>query len=411
MTESLDDIQLSDPTFWRRPDKHEVLARFRQERPIARQPSPDGDNFFWSLTRHKETREITKNHKLFVSHYGTGMASSMESPELAYEVAGMVNRDAPIHPRLRKILIKVFTPRRLQEIEDELAASARGVIGAISEQGACDFAADVAGRLPTKVVCDMLGVPDGEIREWLARMSIEAQGYGDEGVGDEANTLQAFFDLNDYGEELCRERRKTPGDDLLSMMIAADADGEKLTDRDVGIYFQLLITAGIETTGSSIAQGMRFLAEHPDQWRDWREDYDGLVGTALEEIVRYGTPVVHFGRTVAEDTEILGQPIAAGENVVFWYTSANRDEAVFDDPQRFDIRRSPNDHVGYGGGGVHHCLGMHLARREMYHFFKVLFETLPDIEVDLDGMQEINAFFINGMRHLPCRYTPVRMDA
>ncbi|MBT7649015.1 MAG: cytochrome P450, partial [Rhodospirillaceae bacterium] len=151
--------------------------------------------------------------------------------------------------------------------------------------------------------------------------------------------------------------------------------------------------------------------EHPDQWRAWREDYDGLVGTALEEIVRYGTPVVHFGRTVVADTEILGQPIAAGDNVVFWYTSANRDEAVFDGPQRFDIARTPNDHVGYGGGGVHHCLGMHLARREMYHFFKTLFETLPDIEVDLDGMQEINAFFINGMRHLPCRYTPVRMDS
>ena len=148
MTESLDDIRLSDPTFWRRPDKHEVLARFRRERPIARQPSPDGNGFFWSLTRHKETCEITKNQKLFVSRYGTGMASSMESPELAYEVAGMVNRDAPIHPRLRKILVKVFTPRRLQEIEDDLAASARGVVGAISERGECDFAADVAGRLP-----------------------------------------------------------------------------------------------------------------------------------------------------------------------------------------------------------------------------------------------------------------------
>ncbi|MBN35226.1 MAG: cytochrome [Rhodospirillaceae bacterium] len=411
MTESLDDIQLSDPEFWRRPDKHDLLARFRKERPVARQKMHGEDGHFWSLTRHKETREITKNHKLFVSGFGTGMATSMESPELAYEVAGMVNKDAPVHPRLRKIIARVFTPRLLNDIEGQIEASSRTVIGVISERGECDFAADVAGKLPTKVICDMLGVPQGEIRDWLARMSIEAQGYGDEEVGDEKEALKAFFDLNDYGEALCREKRKAPGDDLVSMMIAADADGEKLTDRDVGIYFQLLITAGIETTGSSIAQGMRFLAEHPDQWRDWREDYDGLAGTALEEIVRYGTPVVHFGRTVAEDTEILGQPIAAGEQVVFWYTSANRDETVFEDPQRFDIRRTPNDHVGYGGGGVHHCIGMHLARREMYHFFKTLFEALPDLEVDLDGMQEINALFINGMRHLPCRYTPVRMDS
>ncbi len=411
MTESLDDIQLAEPSFWRRPDKYELLARFRRERPVARQKTHGEDGFFWSLTRHKETREITKDHNLFVSRHGTGMASSMESPELAYEIAGMVNRDPPIHPRLRKVVAKVFTPRLLKDIEGSIAQSARTVIGSISERGTCDFAADVAGKMPTKVICDMLGVADGEIRDWLARMSIEAQGYGDEGVGDETEALNAFIALNDYGEELSRERRRAPADDLLTMMVEADADGEKLTDRDVGIYFQLLITAGVETTGSSIAQGMRFLAEHPDQWRAWRDDYEGLVGTALEEIVRYGTPVVHFGRTVAEDTEILGQPIAAGEQVVFWYTSANRDETVFDDPERFDIRRTPNDHVGYGGGGVHHCLGMHLARREMYHFFKTLFETLPDLEVDLDGMTEINALFINGMRHLPCRYTPVRMDA
>ncbi|MDE0419180.1 MAG: cytochrome P450 [bacterium] len=195
------------------------------------------------------------------------------------------------------------------------------------------------------------------------------------------------------------------------MMIAAEVDGQQLRDYDVGIYFQLMITAGIDTTASSLGQGMSFLARHPDQWRCWREDYDGLAATAMEEIVRYATPVVHFGRTVARDTEILGQRLAAGEQVVFWYVSANRDETVFDNPQSFDIRRSPNDHVGFGGGGVHHCLGIHLARREMYHLFKVLFETLPDLDVDLDGMQEINGLFINGMRHLPCRYTPVRMNA
>ena len=193
MTESLDDIQLSEPAFWRRPDKHEVLARFRQERPIARQTSPGGDGAFWSLTRHKETRDITKNHKLFVSRYGTGMASSMESPDLAYEIAGMVNRDAPVHPRLRRILAKVFTPRLLQEIEGDIAASARAVVGAISERGECDFAADVANRMPTKVICDMLRRPEGEDRDELARLSIEAQGYGDESMGDEEESLACLL--------------------------------------------------------------------------------------------------------------------------------------------------------------------------------------------------------------------------
>jgi cytochrome P450 len=411
MTENLDDILLADPTFWKRPDKYDILARFRRECPISRQRLPGSDETFWSLTRHKETREITKNDKLFVSRYGTSMTSSRDSGEQAYEVAGMVNRDAPDHLRLRRITAKIFTPRLLQDIEGEISASARTVVGAISERGECDFAADVANKMPLKVICDMLAVPEGNDRDELSRLSTQAQGYGDENQGGQDDSLAAFIALNDYGEALSFERRKAPGDDLLSKLVTAEAGGEKLTDRDVGIYFQLLITAGFETTASSVAHGLSFLAQHPDQWRDWREDYEGLVGTALEEIVRYATPVVHFGRRVVQDTEILGQPIAEGETVVFWYTSANRDETVFDEPDRFDIRRNPNDHVGYGGGGVHHCLGMHLARREMYHFFKVLFETLPDLEIDLGGMQKINALFINGMRRLPCSYTPVRMDA
>ena len=409
-TENLDGICLADPAFWRRPDKHDILARFRREQPISLQSVPDSDTTYWSFTRHRETRDITRNAKLFLSHYGTGM-TTIDGPEIAYDVAGMVNRDAPVHPRLRGILARTFTPRLLRDLEDSIAASARTVIGEISERGHCDFASDIASRMPTKVICDMLAVPEGNDRDELARLSIVAQGYGDELGGDEEESMAAFYALNAYGEEICRARRKAPGDDLVSMMIAAEVDGQQLRDYDVGIYFQLMITAGIDTTASSLGQGMSFLARHPDQWRCWREDYDGLAATAMEEIVRYATPVVHFGRTVARDTEILGQRLAAGEQVVFWYVSANRDETVFDNPQSFDIRRSPNDHVGFGGGGVHHCLGIHLARREMYHLFKVLFETLPDLDVDLDGMQEINGLFINGMRHLPCRYTPVRMNA
>lgn len=409
-TEDLDGICLADPAFWRRPDKHDILARFRREQPVSLQLVQDSDTTYWSFTRHRETRDITRNAKLFLSHYGTGM-TTIDGPEIAYDVAGMVNRDAPVHPRLRGILAKTFTPRLLRDLEDSIAASARTVIGEISERGHCDFASDIASRMPTKVICDMLAVPEGNDRDELARLSIVAQGYGDEAGGDEEESMAAFYALNAYGEEICRARRKAPGDDLVSMMVAAEVDGQKLRDYDIGIYFQLMITAGIDTTTSSLGQGMSFLARHPDQWRCWREDYDGLAATAMEEIVRYASPVVHFGRTVARDTEILGQRLAAGEQVVFWYISANRDETVFDDPQRFDIRRSPNDHFGFGGGGVHHCLGIHLARREMYHLFKVLFETLPDLEVDLDGMQEINGLFINGMRHLPCRYTLVRMNA
>ena len=408
MTESLDDIHLADPAFWKRPDKYDILARFRRERPISRQPLLDSEGYYWSLTGHKETREITKNAKLFLSHYGTGM-SCLDSPAFAYDIAGMLNRDGQTHRRLRRIVSKIFTPSRLNKMEDDIAASARAVIGAVSEHGECDFATDVAAQMSTKVVCDMLGVPEGEDRDELIRLTVQAQGYGDESVGELDDSLYAFYAINAYGEALGRKRRKIPGNDLLSMIVAAEIEGETLSDQDVGVYFQLLITAGIDTTASSIAQGVSFLAQHPDQWQAWREDYEGLVPTALEEIVRYSTPVVHFGRTAARDTEILDQPIAAGEQVVFWYISANRDETVFDNPESFNIRRTPNEHVGYGGGGPHHCLGMHLARREMYHFFILLFETLPDLEIDIDGMKPLNGLFINGMRSLPCRFTPVRL--
>lgn len=404
--ENLDDICLAEPSFWKRPDKLEVFAQFRRERPVARQAMPDSDRRYWSITRHADTRAVTKNPKLFSSHFGTGMA--IDDADSAYTIGGMLNRDAPIHPRLRRIVAKVFTPRMLQNVEASLEASARGVIGAISEQGQCDFAADVANRMPIKVTCDMMNVPEAD-RSHLQNLTLQALGYGDESVGDAADAMNAFLALNAYGEALGSERRKQPGDDLISMMALAEVEGERLTDFDIGVYFQLLITAGIETTASSIAQGMSFLAQHPDQWRAWRGDYEAITPTALEEIVRYASPVVHFGRTVVEDTEIGGQAIAAGDQVVFWYNSANRDEAVFACPDRFDLKRTPNDHVGYGGGGPHHCLGMHLARREMYHFFKVLFETLPDLEIDLDNMQQINGLFINGMRHLPCTYKPAKV--
>ena len=409
MTGNLDDICLAEPSFWKRPDKMVVFARFRRERPVARQFMPNGGRPYWSLTRHAECRTVTRESSLFLSRYGTGMAT--DTPEVAYDTGGMLNRDAPVHPRLRRVVAKVFTPRLLRILGPDMAAAARTVIGAISECGTCDFAVDVANRMPMKVICDMLSVPEGDDRDELARLTLQALGYGDEAIGDAADALEAFYALNAYGEELGRRRRKRPGEDLVSMMVAADVDGQGLSDYDVGVYFQLLITAGIETTASSIAQGIRFLAEHPDQWQAWRNDYDGLAATALEEIVRFSSPVVHFGRTVEHDTQIAGQPIAEGEQVVFWYNSANRDEAVFDKPERFDIRRTPNDHVGYGGGGPHHCLGMHLARQEMYHFFKTLFATLPDLEIDLDRMQPINGLFINGMRRLPCRYTPVSLNA
>lgn len=404
----LDGIYLGDPAFWDRHDRYHWLARFRRERPVTWQAGRAVEGFptspgFWSLTRHAEVRAVSRDVKRFASTLGTQLFS--ENSENAYLTGGLLVLDPPRHTKLRGIIGKAFTPRMLQAIEDQMERRARTVVGRVAEWGACDFASDIATRMPMGVICDMMEVPEEDWLE-LQRLTIQALGFGDPNVGEFDDAFEAFIALNDYGEELCRTRRKAPTEDLLSALIAAEVDGERLTDLDIGIFFQLLITAGIETTSSSIGHGTALLARHPDQRRAWMADYEGLVASALEEIVRYSSPVVNFARTAKEDLKLGGQTIAAGDKVVMWYTAANRDETVFEEPERFDIRRWPNDHVGYGGGGVHHCLGMHLARREMYHFFKILFETLPDLEVDLDRLAPINGLFVHGVRSLPCTYTP-----
>ncbi|MEE2979929.1 MAG: cytochrome P450 [Pseudomonadota bacterium] len=405
----LDSIYLGDPAFWDRHDRYDWLARFRRERPVTWQAGRTVEGFptspgFWSLTGHAEVRAVSRDTKRFTSEFGTQLFS--ENSENAYLTGGMLIIDPPRHTKLRKIVSRAFTPRMLQAIEQQMDRRARAVVGRVASWGACDFASDIATRMPMGVICDMMEVPEDDWLE-LQCLTIQALGFGDAEVGEFGDAFEAFMALNDYGEGLCRSRRKAPTEDLISALIAAEVDGERLSDLDVGIFFQLLITAGIETTSSSIAHGMAQLAGHPDQRADWMADYEGLVASALEEIVRYSSPVVNFARTATKDLELGGQAIAAGDKVVMWYTAANRDETVFEEPERFDIRRWPNDHVGYGGGGVHHCLGMHLARREMYHFFKILFETLPDLDVDLDRLVPINGLFIHGVRSLPCTFSPL----
>ncbi len=413
VSDDLDSLYLGDPAFWDRDDRYEWLARFRCKRPVTWQAGRPIKGFptspgFWSLTRHAEVRTVSRDSKRFTSTLGTQLFS--ESTENAYLTSGLLILDPPRHTKLRGIVSKAFTPRVLRTIEDQMDRRARAVVGRVSEWGACDFATDVASRMPMGVICDMMEVPE---KYWLElqRLTIQALGFGDAKLGEFGDAYEAFMALNNYGETLCRARRKAPTEDLISALIAAEIDGERLTDLDIGIFFQLLITAGIETTSSSIAHGTAMLARHPDQRRAWMADYEGLVASALEEIVRYSSPVVNFARTAKEDLELGGQSIAAGDKVVMWYTAANRDEAVFDDPESFDIRRWPNDHVSYGGGGVHHCLGMHLARREMYHFFKTLFETLPDLEIDLENLIPINGLFVHGVQSLPCTYSPVKSES
>jgi cytochrome P450 len=217
--------------------------------------------------------------------------------------------------------------------------------------------------------------------------------------------LGAGAELAALVQDLGRQRLKSPTDDLTSALVHAELDGEKLTDAELGSFFVLLVVAGNETTRNAISHGMRALCEHPEQRALWQKDFEALAPSAVEEIVRWATPVIHFRRTATRDTELAGQPIRAGDKLVLWYISANRDEAAFDDPHRFDLQRSPNEHVGFGGPGPHYCLGAHLARREITVMFRELFRRLPDLEIT-GPPQMLASNFIHGIKHMPCAFTP-----
>jgi len=403
----LDTISLVDPAFWRRTDRDQIFEQFRRLAPIWWHPDSDTIKGFWSLTRHAEVDLVSRDWKTFCSRLGTAITD--EPVELSRALGGMLNMDAPEHVRLRKIVNNAFKPKSMQAIASGIEDCARQTISAIAEQGECDFATDIAQPFPVNVICQMLGAPSSDWRE-LHRLSTVALGADglDIATGGETReqvALDAFYALNHYGEDLCKSRRKQPRDDLISTIATARVDGDRLSVEEVGVFFQLLITAGVETTGSALGQGFLALSQFPGERRLWQDDFERLAPTAVEEIVRYATPVIHFRRTATRDTELDGVAISEGDKVVLWYLSANRDESVFVDPFRLDLARHPNPQLGYGGGGRHFCLGANLARMEITALFKYLFEYLPDIEVSGDATP-LPSRFVNGLLSLPCRYTP-----
>lgn len=405
----MEEISLVDAAFWRRPDRDDVFARLRRESPVAWHPGTGGLRGFWSLTRHAEVERVSRDWKTFRSGIGTSISD--EPVELSRVLGGMLNMDAPEHVRLRRIVNRAFAPGAVREISALVDECARETIDRVAERGECDFARDVAQPFPVAVICRMLGAPPGD-RPELHRLSTLALGADGMDVGEgeaarEQLALDAFYRLNEYGACLARERRRRPRDDIVSVIAQASVEGERLSDEEVGVFFQLLVTAGIETTGTAAARGFLALDAFPDQRRRWQADFDRLAPTAVEELVRHSTPVIHFRRTAIRDVDLGGVRVREGDKVVIWYLSANRDEAVFENPYRLDLERNPNPHVGYGGGGRHFCLGANLARVEITALFRHLFERLPDIEVSGEPTP-LPSRFVNGLVSLPCRYTPSR---
>jgi cytochrome P450 len=399
----LREVDLCDPATFVESVPHELFARMRAETPVLWVDEPGGSGF-WSFTRYADVVTINRDNHTFSSHRGTALIHDMPEEQLEQQRLMMLNMDPPTHTRYRLLVNKGFTPRRIAALEGRARQLTNEILDAICEQGGCDFVTDVAAELPLQVIAELMGVPQEDRRlmfDWSNRMV----GSADEEYGtDPEDATSASMELYAYANALAAEKRANPQDDILSALIAAEVDGERLTEFEIDMFFLLLAVAGNETTRNLISHGMLALMEHPDERAKLLAD-PALIPTGIEEMLRWGSPVMHFRRTATKDVVVGGQPVAEGEKVVIWYISANRDEAVFDDPYRFDVLRSPNEHIAFGGGGPHFCLGANLARLEIRVMFEEVLRRMPDMQI-AGPVQRLKSNFINGIKHLPVQFTP-----
>jgi methyl-branched lipid omega-hydroxylase len=410
----VDEIDLSDMEFWRRPyaEREGAFATLRRERPIAHFDDPviEGTTVafppghgYWALTRHHDLAEVSRNPQVFLS--GPGAVSLLDLPaEMVEYFSGMISTDNPRHARLRRIVANAFNPRTVRAVEDSIERLADEIIERACRTGTGDFVDDVAAPFPLEIIGTMMGVPPSEYPTVL-RCSNVILSNGDptyipEGADPVLAILEAGATLTALMEELGKDRVERPGDDLTSALVNAEIESEKLTQQELASFFVLLLAAGNETTRTALAHGLVALSDHPGERARLVEDFAGLSATVADEMVRWASPVIWMRRTLAEDYVLSGVELAAGDKVVLYYSSANRDEAVFGDPFTFDVGRTPNDHYGFGAPGLHFCLGAHLARREITVMWRELLARAPAIRATAPPVK-LESSFINGVVRLP----------
>jgi cholest-4-en-3-one 26-monooxygenase len=382
---------------------HDMFDLLRRDAPAFWQPETDGSGF-WCLTRHEDVTVVNRDWETFSSARGGPLLVEMDEETLALQSSMMLNMDPPMHTRYRLLVNKGFTPRMISRLEERARALAGAIIDAVCEKGECDFVTDIAAELPLQVIAEMMGVPVEErhlLFDWSNRM-IGSQDL--EYAVSEQEVMDASTQLYAYADQLAAKKRVHPDEDIISVLISSTVDGEMLTDLEFDLFFLLLTVAGNETTRNLISHGMHALIEHPDQRARLLAD-PSLMPTAVDEMLRWASPVMHFRRTAQRDTQLAGQKIAEGDKVVIWYISANRDERVFERSHTFDIGRAPNDHIAFGAGGPHFCLGANLARLEIRIMFEELVKRMPDMELN-GRVERLRSNFINGLKHMPVTFTP-----
>lgn len=378
---------------------YDLFARLRRESPVHWHTEQGGPGF-WAVTRYDDVVEVSRDSATYSSYAGGTMIADATPEQLFVVRQMMLNLDPPQHTKLRALINKGFTPRMVALLHDRIGELARAIVDRVAPRGECDFVTEVAGELPSYVIAELMGIPLDDGRE-LYRLT-ERMHTADRTPEGLARGTQAIFEMLSYANGIRTEKRERPASDIASTLLAAEVDGEKLTDLEFDMFFLLLINAGGDTTRNLVAGGMLELLRRPDTLRTLRDEPRLLPG-AIEEMLRFCSPVVHFRRTATRDAVLGGRAIAEGEKVVVFYSSANRDETVFTDPDTLDIARSPNEHVAFGGGGVHYCLGANLARVEIRALFGEVLSRLHDMEL-AGPVERLRSNFINGPRHMPVRF-------
>lgn len=383
---------------------HHWFAELRRQAPVFWHEETTTGPGFWAVTKYDDCVAVNRDYEHFSSAKKGSLLWDMEEEQLAQQQLMMLNMDPPLHTRYRRLVNKGFTPRMVNELEEKIHQTADDIIDAVIEKGECDFVTDISAELPLIVIADLLGVPQEDrhnMFDWSNRMI--GQEDPEYQITPEI-AQQSAMDLYAYASGLYAKKRQNPHEDLMSVLTSVEVEGEQLSELELELFFLLLTVAGNETTRNLMSGAMHAFFENPGQWEKLGADRS-LMPSAVDEMLRYVSPVMNFRRQATAPFELHGQRIDEDQKVVFFHVSANRDEDVFEDPHRFDITRSPNPHMAFGGGGPHFCLGHNLARMEIRVMYQHLLDRLPDIHPEGD-VQRLQSAFINGVKHLPVAFSP-----
>jgi cholest-4-en-3-one 26-monooxygenase len=405
-TAGYDGPPLHEPATYAHGFPYEVFRELRDSDPVSHHDHPAWEHGYWAVTRHADVQRISRDWNGFQNAPNPFLPDRADFGDEAGASLLMISLDPPEHTKLRKLISSGFTPRRINDLAARVKERVDSVIDSVAGRGECDLVRDVALWLPLHAIADLVGVPEEDRKQVFEWTELT---FGFDAATTPADRAEAAQSMFAYADAMCAQRADDPRDDLMSVLLHAEVEGEHLTQMQLAVFFMLLQNAGSETTRNLITTGTLSLLERPDDLARLRDDAE-LLPVAIEELLRHATPVMSFTRVATQDTEVGGQAVAEGDHVLMVYASANRDERAFERPDDIDITRDPNDHVAFGAGGPHFCLGSHLARLEAKLMFEAILTRFEGLEVTADpaSLPRVNSNLIDGLAEMPVRWSGVR---